>query len=648
MKTQETIDTPPCTGGKTVESDRYRTLLENVPEVVFALDMSGRFTYLNRAGEQVLGYERGSALGMNIAEIVVPGERVELEEMLDAALAGKTGLTHRLTTLTRDGRRLRLDFTTKPLVEEGRTTGFQGIARDITEREAAERELRLSEERFCQFAEHTREVFYMCDPDFRRIIYVSPAYEAVWGRTCASLYLDPQSWMESVHPEDRASVEKALQEVAEGKQKDLDYRIVRPDGNIRSIWGRAFPMREGEGPVYRVLNLAEDITERKKLEEQLYRAQKMEAVGQLAGGIAHDFNNLLTAILGHAELVMEQLEGQEELRTEVEEIVKAGERAAAMTRQLLAFSRRQVLQPKILDLNSTVTDMERMLRRLIGEHIQLATALDPELGRVRADPAQLQQVLMNLVVNARDAMPQGGSLTIETTNVELDATYCARRELVQPGSYVMLAVSDTGCGMDAATQARIFEPFFTTKQLGEGTGLGLSTVYGIVKQSGGFIWVYSEPGHGTTFKVYLPRIGAESEAPPIVVHTPASPRRSETVLLVEDQREVRNLIRRVLEGRGHKVLDASEGAEAIRIAQEHAGPIHLLLTDLVLPKLSGLQVAEELARLRPEMRVLFMSGYTQNSQARNLMFHSGRPFLQKPFTSKALITKISEVLEAKQ
>jgi signal transduction histidine kinase/ActR/RegA family two-component response regulator len=387
--------------------------------------------------------------------------------------------------------------------------------------------------------------------------------------------------------------------------------------------------------------------ELKQTQDQLMQAQKMEAVGRLAGGIAHDFNNLLMVVMGRSQLMMRRLQAENPLRRDLGLIDTAMQRAADLTRQLLAFGRKQVLQPKVLDLNSVVANIDPMLRRLIGEDIELLTVSDPTLGPVKADPAQLEQVLLNLAINARDAMPQGGRLTIETANVHLDAAYARRRPGISPGPHVMLAVSDTGCGMDAETQARLFEPFFTTKGPGKGTGLGLSTVYGIVKQSGGNIWVYSEPGRGTAFKIYLPRVEEPVELEEVQPAPEAArpSKASKTILLVEDEDGVRELVRDVLQEHRYTVLEAREAGEAIQLSSRHPGPIHLLLTDVVMPQISGRALAERLAPLRPEMKVLYMSGYTENAIVHHGVLDQGTAFLQKPFTAETLAQKVREVLE---
>ncbi|HXB53988.1 MAG TPA: response regulator [Vicinamibacteria bacterium] len=396
-----------------------------------------------------------------------------------------------------------------------------------------------------------------------------------------------------------------------------------------------------------VLVLAHDVTEKKKLEAQLLQSQKMEAVGQLAGGVAHDFNNLLGVITGYTDLLLKDLGAQHAGTRRAEQIRKAADRAAGLTRQLLAFSRKQVLQPKVLDLNAIVLDVEKMLHRLIGEDIQLVTVLGEALGRVKADPGQIEQVIVNLSVNARDAMPRGGKLIIETANAELDGLYAGTRTEVTAGPYAMLAVSDTGHGMDTETMSHIFEPFYTTKEEGKGTGLGLSTVFGIVKQSCGHVGVYSEVGKGTTFRVYLPRVEADGEATARVAPLPEPRRaRGETILLVEDADVLRMMIREMLESAGYEVLSGGSPEEALAVGEVHSGPIHLVLTDVVMPGISGPQLAERLKAARPGVKVVYMSGYTDEAIVHHGVLEGGTPFLQKPFTTEVLLRKVGEALDA--
>lgn len=408
----------------------------------------------------------------------------------------------------------------------------------------------------------------------------------------------------------------------------------------------ASPIKE-RGVIKGTVVTFSDITERKRLKEQLLQSQKMEAIGRLAGGVAHDFNNLLTAILGYSELVLANLKLNRPVREEIEEITKAAERASSLTSQLLAFSRKQVLQPQVLDLNAVIARTEKMLQRLIGEDLELITVLHPELGRVKADPGHMEQIIMNLAVNARDAMPGGGKLTIETANVVLDDEYARRHIEVAPGAYVMLAMSDTGQGMDDETRSHIFEPFFSTKEQGKGTGLGLSTVYGIVKQSGGYIWVYSEPGTGSSFKIYLPRIEeSPNEIRPRDTLGPV-PRGTETVLLVEDEPTVLKLASSLLRKLGYKVLEASNGQEALALVKEECAgrEIDLVMTDVVMPEMGGMALTNRLRVLRPEIKVLFTSGYTDEAVLIHKFISGDVPFLQKPFTAESLARKVREVLD---
>jgi PAS domain S-box-containing protein len=412
------------------------------------------------------------------------------------------------------------------------------------------------------------------------------------------------------------------------------------------------PLRLPDDDLPKLLGVATEISERKQLEEQLLQSQKMEAVGQLAGGVAHDFNNILTAIVGYTDLLAVDFQGNDRSLEDLDEIRKAARRAAALTRQLLAFSRKQVLEPRVIELNGLVQNLDKMLRSLITENIDLRAELSPDISAVRADPNQIEQVIMNLAINARDAMPKGGTLTIETRNATLDADYAAQHVSVVPGEYVMLAVSDTGHGMDEKTKARIFEPFFTTKPEGRGTGLGLSTVYGIVKQSGGNIWLYTEPGKGTTFKVYLPAVDPNTvdDARPAAAAVRAGPRagasgKAETVLLVEDDAQLRRLAHRALASEGYNVLEADRGAAALDIARRHAGRIDLLLTDVVMPDTNGRKLADALRAERPGLRVLFMSGYPDGAIVHHGMLEPGVAYLPKPFTTEAVARKIREVLD---
>jgi len=511
------------------------------------------------------------------------------------------------------------------------------------QRRQAETALRASEERFRVLVENSSDALLIIDAK-GCVTYVTPSSTRHLGWRADQMV--GHSMFEFLHPEDRetgARLADALQSL--GKPVTAQVRFLHADRSWRNMEGVAVNRLHDPSVRGIVCNLR-DITDRRKLEEQLRQAQKMEAVGQLAGGVAHDFNNLLTAILGYCNLMLDELPREDPLRPDLEEIQAAGERAAALTRQLLAFSRRQMLHPEIVDVNAIVQQLEKLLRRLISEDVELVTALASDLMTVRADPASLEQILVNLAVNARDAMPVGGRLTIETANVELDDTFVVTHVTMKPGRYVMLAVSDTGAGMDEATRARVFEPFFTTKEQGKGSGLGLATVYGMVKQSGGYIWVYSEPGHGTVFKVYLPpaaqRAASDEERGG---RREDGVRGWETVLLVEDEDAVRALAREVLRRHGYVVLEARHGLDAVRVAERHTDDIHLMITDLVMPHMSGRDLADRLSSVRPAMKVLFMSGYTDHAvMHRDLT--PGSLFIQKPFTPEVLVRKVRAILDA--
>ncbi len=519
-------------------------------------------------------------------------------------------------------------------------------ARERRDRKRAEATLRVTQERLRQVTASSTAVLYataVIGETFRPT-WVTENITRIMGYAAAEA-LGPEWWTDRLHPEDRDPVLAAVPSILSRDHLAFEYRFRHKDGSYHWIHDEARLTRDAGGRPVEVFGSWVDITERKGLEMQLLQAQKMEAVGQLAGGVAHDFNNVLTAIAGYAELLREDLPGEDARRGDAEEIIRATERAAALTRQLLAFSRRQVLAPRVLDVNTVVASVDNMLGRLIGADVELKTALAPELGAVRADPGQLEQVIMNLVVNARDAMPRGGKLTIETANAELDESYALEHPAVVAGPYVMLAVSDSGVGMDAATQARIFEPFFTTKEKGKGTGLGLATVYGIVKQSGGNIWLYSEPGRGTTFKIYLPRVDQPVELPAPTPAARETPRGTETVLLVEDDEAVRALARKMLAAHGYTVLAAPSGVDALELAASHAGPIHLLVTDVVLPGISGRELAARFESVRPGLKVLYTSGYTDEAVVHHGVLDAGIAFLQKPFSSGSLARKVRETLD---
>ncbi|SRR5216684_2250533 len=523
-----------------------------------------------------------------------------------------------------------------------RATHLAGIA---IERKRSEDALQQAERKYRSIVENASEGIFQTTPG-GGYLTVNPALARMYG------YELPEELMASVKdigrqvyvdPSRREEFKRLMEE--QNVVQGFEYQVYRKDRikiwlseNVRAV-------RDSSGAILYYEGMVEDITERKRLEDQLRRAQKMEAVGQLAGGVAHDFNNLLMVIQGYSEVMLARLDPAEPLRKNAEEIQKATERAASLTRQLLAFSRMQVLRPKILDLNAVLAEMGKMLPRLIREDIELRIVPGASLGSVKADQSQIEQVILNLLVNARDAMPRGGKLTIETASAELNDEYARGHTGVRPGKYAMLAVSDTGVGMDSETQAHIFEPFFTTKELGKGTGLGLATVYGIVKQSSGWIWVYSEVGKGTTFKIYLPQVDERVQPPESSKTRSLAPGGTETILVVEDQDSIRELTREFLKGSGYTMLEAKDGSEALQLAVRYESAIDLLVTDVVMPKMGGRELAHRLSAVRPLIKVLYMSGYAENSAAESGILDQNSVWLQKPFSLESLLHKVREVLD---
>src|SRR5437879_3313909 len=517
------------------------------------------------------------------------------------------------------------------------------LRRARAEQARAEEARRQSEERYRTLVEGVRDIIFALSPE-GTITSLNPAFETITGWRREEWVGQPFERL--VHPEDLPLALELLGRVVRGELRPASqFRVRTAKGDYRVGEFSATPQLH-DGRLVGILGIGRDVTERVQLEQQLRQAQKMEAVGRLAGGIAHDFNNILTAITGYADLLLEDLGAADPRRQDADEIHKAADRAAGLTRQLLAFSRQQVLQPTVLEVNKLVSDLEKMLRRLLGEDVTLTSQLAPTTGRVKVDPGQLEQVIMNLAVNARDAMPNGGKLTLETSNVDLDESYAGDHYPARAGPFVMLAVSDTGIGMSEETQVHMFEPFFTTKEKGKGTGLGLATVYGIIKQSGGFIWVYSEVGHGTTFKLYLPRVQELAERASQPAQPPArAARGTETVLVVEDEAPVRSVARQVLERHGYTVLEAPSAEAALDIATGYSGALHLLLPDVVMPGRNGGRLATRLADLRPDARVIFMSGYTDDAVTRHGVLEPGSAYVQKPFTPDAIARKVREVLD---
>jgi PAS domain S-box-containing protein len=630
---------------------RLQKAVDSSGQTVFMTDAKGVITFINPAFTETYGYTADEVVGKTTPRILKSGEiSPETYKTFWEMLLEKRRVQGELINKTKDGRLLTVDASASAIVDSGgRITGFMGIQTDITERKRAEEALRASEIQYRRLFEAARDGILILDHETGSIVDVNPFLEALLGYPSRVL-LGQKIWEIGFFRDAVASQLnfKELQDKGQVRYEDLPLQT--RSGLLAEV-EFVSNVYEVNGKKVIQCNIR-DITERvkvakelKKSQEQFLQAQKMEAVGRLAGGVAHDFNNLLTVINGYSDLILESAPPDSPHRRHLEEIRRAGERAAALTRQLLVFSRKQVVMPAVLDLNALVEGMQQMLRRLIGEDIEFVVNFAKPLAPVKADAGQIEQVIMNLVINARDVMPKGGKLAIETANVELDESYAATHAEVTPGKYVMLALSDSGCGMDAETQSHIFEPFFTTKERVKGTGLGLSTVYGIVQQCGGHVSVYSEVGQGTMFKVYFPRI-KEPVQPVIQASAESVPAAgTETILLVEDEQGVRSLVQKALEVNGYTVLAAGEPVEAQVLAAQHAGTIHLLLTDVIMPGLNGKGLADRLHALRPDMRVLFISGFTADVIAQHGILDNGLAFLAKPFTPRDLLRKVRQTLD---
>jgi two-component system, cell cycle sensor histidine kinase and response regulator CckA len=632
--------------GRRGSEARKAAVLESALDCIVTMDHTGRIIEFNPAAEKTFGYSSAEAIGKSLAEMLVPAALRERhnEGLRNYLATGKgriLGKRTELTALRADGSEFPVEVAVVAINEEDPPV-FTGYIRDLTAQRKSAEALRLSEERYRRIVETMNEGIWILDTD-SRTTFVNARVAQMLGRDANELMGEPLVGF--VHQDSLATVEAKLSRDQAVIPQQSEIKLVRKDGTDLWVFLDWTPSFDSSGKHEGALVLLMDVTERKRLEEQVRRSQKMEAVGRLAGGIAHDFNNMLTPIMTYAALILADLKPGDPMREDLTEIRKAAEQAHSITQQLLAFSRQKIVQPEPVSLNRSVTEMERLLRRVIGEHIDLGIRLDRNLDTALLDPGEVEQVIMNLVLNARDAMPSGGKLSIETKNVLLDEGYVMNHVGTEPGPHVMLAVSDTGAGMDAETQAHIFEPFFTTKTGGKGTGLGLATVFAIVTKSRGNVWVYSERGKGTSFKVYFPRHGQKAGASDQPSAAFAADHGSETILLVEDDDLVRGSVKAVLRRKGYVVLVARSGGEAVLMSEEHAGEIHLMLTDVVMPAMGGRELAERLAKSRPRMKVLYMSGYTSDSVLRQAVLEQGMPFVQKPFTPDVLARKVRDVLD---
>ena len=660
----------------------FRDLLDAAPDAMVVINSEGQILLVNTQAEKLFGYKRDELLHQRLEMLVPHRFRKQHHGHRDQYFSQprvrpmESGVE--LVGMRKDGSEFPADITLSPIEMEDGIVVVSSI-RDITERKAneeiarqnaemkikmakenaelvaAKKELQIIAERE-QAAEALRRsqartrrlvesnIIGIATGDLNgKLIDVNDAFLKMLGFTRKEFLSGQMRWDTLTPPEYHQSDHLAVEKLTStGMAPPWEKEFLRKDGTRVSVLIGVATLESESGEI-EAISFVLDISDRKRLEQQLRQAQKMEAVGQLAGGIAHDFNNLLAVIIGYGEIIEERLDDSDPLRTKAGQITAAGKRAAALTRQLLAFSRQQVLEPKILDLNTVVADTTRMLQRLIGEDVELVTIAGPALGRVKADRGQIEQVIMNLAVNGRDAMPQGGKLMISTANAVMDEVYVRQHPGAVAGPYVLLTVSDTGCGMDQQTQAHIFEPFFTTKGPGKGTGLGLATVYGVVKQSEGYVSVYSEVGRGTSFKIYLPR----TDEPQLSVSAnlaTESERGWETILLVEDAQPVRELASELLESNGYKVLQAANGADAVRLAEKYQEPIQLLLSDVVMPGLDGRKLADHMVRTHPGIKVLYMSGFTDDAIVHHGVLDSGVALLEKPFTKASLLRKVREIL----
>jgi PAS domain S-box-containing protein len=617
-------------------------------DAIIGKTLEGVVTSWNAAAERIFGYTEAEMVGQSIFRLI-PEEYHDDERTLLAEIGrGQAVEVSEAERITKDGRRIHISVSVSPIRDsQDRVVGASSIKRDVTERKLAAETLRLSQERLHLALKAARMGTWRWDVAINELSW-DEGLETLYDLAPGEKVTRYEQFVERVHQDDRAFVARSVEEALQSGGLDYEFRIVLPNGRVRWVADQGRAVRDDAGELLYLTGVCLDVTERKHVEERLRQAQRMESVGQLAGGIAHEANNMMSVVLGCADYVLQRSDLSEPVRQDVAQIWKAAKRTAGVTQQLLAFSRRQVLQPQVLDLNATVRGLEPILTRTLGESSGLRMHLSATLGRVKADPGQLEQVLINLTLNARDAMLNGGRLTIETMNVVLDPRYVAAKpvETLRPGEYAALIVTDTGYGMDRQTLARVFEPFFTTKGVGEGTGLGLSTVYGIVKQSGGFIWAYSEPGLGTTFKLYFPIVPGVDEVSDAAGATPPA-HSDEVVLIAEDEPMVRGIMARTLRDSGYGVLEAADGKEALEIVEARGGDVSLIVADVVMPGLGGREMAARLAQRWPRVSVLFTSGYTGLDVVRRGLMEEGREFIQKPLAPEQLIRKVREMVDAR-
>jgi PAS domain S-box-containing protein len=632
--------------------ERYRLLAENISDVIGLYDLGMNAVYVSPSVQQLRGYTPDEVIARPMLDQLAPGSR-ELavrvfQEEMETESSGRgdpaRSRTLELEVLCKDGTSVWTESKLSAVRDaNGSLTGFIAVSRDITERRRAEETFRDTSATLQTIIDASVLAIVVLDRDGRVTLWNNAATR-LFGWSAQEVLGRP---LPTVPEHRRAEFEDGRVRSLAGKDVIYETQRRRKDGSLVDVLRSSAAVFDPQGELAGGMAIFVDITERKQLEEQLRQAVKMEGIGRLAGGIAHDFNNLLTVIGGRSYILLSQLPAGHAMRRDLLLIQQTGDRAATLTRQLLAFSRKQTLAPAVIDLNEIASGMRTLLERVLGEDVDLTMDLDPSLGHVTADPGQIEQVILNMAVNARDAMPEGGPLTLETRHVEVDPTYARQKVELAPGSYEVLSISDAGVGMDAATVARVFEPFFTTKPVGKGTGLGLAMAYGIVKQSGGHITVYSEPGSGTTFRIYLPRTEA-SESAPLAVAEAAARRGTEVVLVAEDDVNLRALTRDILASAGYTVLESQDVEDALRIAERQEGTIHLLLTDVVMPHMSGRVLAEAVKRFRPDVKVLYMSGYTDNAIVHHGVLDPGTALLQKPFTPAALARKVREVLDRPQ